>query len=414
MILNRRFQIHCPRIGWQQIRLPAFLWVAIAGLVWLGPSEVRCQDPVVLRDLSIIRGKTITDFDDSVVRLSDGSTLKWDQILKAQVAPDHQADFDRNIANIGLPLFRIKSRVTNRDWAAIGELVEPLYAALELERLNNLADSESAYVICYATMKGRLDRGDRPGAVLPFLQAARIQKKLKRKLGVSSQNFLPDVDASTMLSSEILPIWFDRARVEPAFKELANSVDPTATSTDLGPIVYLISMAVELERLQLARDLLRLIEARDGMESWRLILLAQIEIAENKLDQATRLLEDNKSRLTKSAVPLGLYLKSAKFFQSVANPRSNHAEATGTASEKNRQNRIDQYSRGMLELLEIPASYGDKYPALAAAALYQTAQIAKSLEWSKEGQVMEQELLLRFPFTYHARVVKIRLLEEEN
>jgi hypothetical protein len=413
MILKRRFEKHCPSIGLQQTRLPAIFCAALAALVWIGSSDVCCQDPIVLRDLTIIRGKTITGFDDAAVKLSDGSALEWDQILSAQVDPNRQADFDDNIANIGLPLFRIKTRVANRDWSAIGELVEPLYAGLKLEGLRSPIDSESAYLICYATMKGRLDRGDRPGAVLPFLQAARIQQ-LNRKSGATSKHFLPDIDASTMLSSEILPIWFDRARVEPAFNALANSIVPTATTTEFGAIVYLVSMAVEMDRFELARDLLKLIENRDGVEAWRLVLLAQIKIAENELEQAARLLDDNQSKLLGAAVPLGLYLKSEKYFQTGEALRSSGAAAPATKLPKNWQSQIDQYSRVMLELLEIPASYGEMYPALAAAALYQTAQIAKSLEWSQEGQVLEQELLLRFPSTYHARVVKNRLLEQEN
>lgn len=414
MILNRLYQIHWPGIGWQQIRLPAIQWVAFfATLVGFGFSEACCQDPIVLRDLTIIRGKTVAGFDDASVTLSDGSSLQWDRILTAQVDPNKQLEFDSRIAKIGLPLFRIKSRVDNQDWAAIGELVEPLYAGLKLERLNGPIDSESAHLICYAAMKGRLHRGDRPGAVLPFLQAARIQQ-LSQKPDDNSQHFLPVDDVNTMMSSEILPIWFDQARVEPAFNALTNAIDPTVTPTDVGPIVYLISMAVEMKRLQLARSLLKLIESRDGAKPWTLVLLAQIEIAENQLEQASRLLEDNQSKLTQSAAPLGLYLKSAKFFQAGEVPLSNRVAPPATKLQKNRQIRIDQFSRGMLELLEIPASYGETYPALAAAALYQTAQIAKSLEWSQEGQVMEQELLLRFPTTYHARLIKNRLLDEEN
>ncbi len=404
----------------EKLRLRLFVWrsrvsvvcVYICAFAWPGTAAVCSQDLIVLRDLKIIRGQTIVDFDASVVRLSDGRRLQWDAILKAKVETDRQAEFDSFITRIGLPLFRLRRRIANQDWAAISELAEPLYAKLNLKGLKTTRVSESAYLICVATMKGRLFRGDRPGAVLPFLQAAMLQQAMLNS-SVSFPPQLPDNDVRTMLSAEILPIWFDRTQVEQAYEELVSSFDPASPNTELGAIVYLASMAIEMKRLELADDLLKLIENRDNeAEAWRLILLAQVQIAANQPEQAARSLEENQQKLVGATIPLSHYLKSAKFHRSnelLLPATDDLGNAVGSTIESDR---IEEFSTGMLQLLEIPASYSQTYPALSAAALYQTAQIAKSLGWSQEAEVLEQELTLRFPLTFHGRIVERRLRDE--
>jgi hypothetical protein len=52
-------------------------------------------------------------------------------------------------------------------------------------------------------------------------------------------------------------------------------------------------------------------------------------------------------------------------------------------------------------LLRIPAIDGDNYRHLAAAALFQAAEIAKLRGLSDEEQKLREELRRRYPRTYH-------------
>jgi hypothetical protein len=94
----------------------------------LASQDIVTQpEPIVLRDLTLIRGKTVTDFDETSIILSDGTRLTWDRVLKAQVQESRQEAFDLKLKQLGLPLFRLKSRIGNGDWIGAGEIAGPIY-----------------------------------------------------------------------------------------------------------------------------------------------------------------------------------------------------------------------------------------------------------------------------------------------
>ncbi len=377
------------------------IWVMCAFFL-PGPTVASAQEPIVLRDLSLVRDASIADFDDQGVQLTDGRRLGWDQILKAQVVSSRQTEFDQFIERIGLPLFRLKARIQNRDWAGIREIAEPMYKALGITDLKGFDPDHATYLICVATMKGRINRGDRCGAVLPFLQAAIIQRAAAVNGNTEFKALLPAEDVERMLSSEILPIWFDPLLVEDPFKSLSGSFVPTAATDQIGAVVYLLSMAITLKRTQLSQDLLRLMESQGPeWEGWKRVMQAQFKVSQGDFPAANRLLKNKQRDLTGPTEALALYLNSSSYFVSPGSAVANKTVNSISRSE-------DGCANAMLDLLQIPAAYGDRFPALAAAAIYQSAQMAESLGWSQENRLLTQELLLKFPNSFHARDMEKR------
>ena len=129
--------------------LACFYWNAIRG----NTQDIAPQaEPIVLRDLSLIRGKTVSDFDDASITLSDGTRLTWDQILKARVPGNRQTEFDLKLQQLGLPLFRLKTRIGNGDWIGAAEISGAIYDS-SIANGKAPADVNTEYPVCLATMR---------------------------------------------------------------------------------------------------------------------------------------------------------------------------------------------------------------------------------------------------------------------
>ena len=378
----------------------ATLLLGVAMVVEIAPA--RAQPPIVLRDLTVIREQAIVDFDARAIQLADGNELSWDQVLSAVVSPERQAKFDEYKTQIGLPLFRLKYRASQQDWSGIGELAEPLYHQLKASGLAIEGDSSTCYLICIATMKARIHSQDYAGAVLPFLQAAKLQRE-HPATGIENTidqetvfRLLPAADVESMLSSEILPIWFDKDQAKQACETLANSFVPTSAATETGAIVYLTSLAIETERLELARELMALLENPDELATpWQIVLRAQLEIATGHPDKAAELLAAESQKLSEATQAMGWYLKAAPCFAPV--DPAGHVPVVELND--------DVTNQAILDLLKIPAIFGQQYPALAAAAIYQAANIVATQGQTSEYEILRQELMLRYPDSYQARLL---------
>jgi hypothetical protein len=367
-----------------------FLLPGLLLLAWGSPPSLHAQPPIVLRDLSVISDASVTEFDEHSIQLSDGRSLGWDEILSATVPLDQQSQFNESLLQIGLPLFRLKSRVEREDWAGACELAESCFASLKFNRLDCDDPSTTTYLVCVATMKGRLLRGDRTGAVVPFLIAAKIQRGWSDSPVGKFPKWLPEEDVAASLSSEILPIWFEPELVNSSFQILSLALAQTTTADEMGAIVYLASMSIELGRLNQARELMAIL-ANGGRtwDAWRLILQAQFNIAEGNPAVAAELLKSETIRLSGATEAIGWYLKSAAIFM-----------------ENNLKPDSKSASTALLDLLKIPAVYGQRFPPLSAAALFQSIRIAESQAWHAEAEILRRELLNRYPNSYHAELAK--------
>lgn len=343
------------------------------------------QPPIVLRDLTLIRSNPVASFDSRGVVLADGRSLGWDQVLQASVQEDQQPKFDRFVREFGLPLFRLKTRIANGDWIAAGEIAEPLYQATVRSGEETALD-DSAYFTCLATMKFRLRQGDVGSALIPFIRAAMLQANAtKSELEIASTGQIPRRDAETKLSSEILPIWFDESPLLELEKELNLLLQSNSESLTNSPgvTIYLASIKIELGKTDEAMRLLRALDSTDPeIASWRTVLEARIHQKTRNPLNAQTMLEINGKSIAGLARPVALYYRGINVL------------------EQKDVSDLDR-TKAILTLLRIPAIYGDVHQELAAAALFQSAKITKLRGRDLDAQKLTNELLRRYPRTYH-------------
>src|SRR6478752_499801 len=147
------------------IREALFSVLLSGGVCVAGASSA---DRLILRNLDIITDRTVTALDeDGLVldasRAGGGNRITWDEVERGKVALD-QARFDALLTELGAPLYRIRQRLKIGDYVAASEPAERLY-----ERFSS-RKSQTAYLVCQATMWSRLASSRREAAVGPYLR----------------------------------------------------------------------------------------------------------------------------------------------------------------------------------------------------------------------------------------------------
>ena len=175
----------------------------LLGLLVATAPRADAADRIILRNLEILSDRTVTAFDADGVRLDDGKQLGWDEIEQAEVSAAQQAEFDRLLAELGGPLYRIRQRLSVGDYRGLlspAEAVYPRYAD---------RDSPTAYMVIQSLMWGRLAAGRREDSLEPYLRCCEYQRKPGRtQVSLPGQRRL-EFDPETGLSSDLVPIWFD-------------------------------------------------------------------------------------------------------------------------------------------------------------------------------------------------------------
>jgi hypothetical protein len=371
-------------------------------------AQVNTPSPeslIVLRDLSVIRNNPVKQFDAQSIQLSDGSELSWDRVLKANISSEQQAEFDNKIRELGLPLFRLKSRIANRDWNGAIEVCDSWYRS-DFEPSSNKFELEKQYLICLTKMRSSLQSGHPESALVAFLQSANLQTQLSAKaLEQLGDSKLSDRDCQRMFSSELMPIWFDSveskavAAQAQAFAEKVLNVE-SASSLPPGIAIYLASLKVELAtdengNAQEATDLLRSLTAEldpkldSELNAWRSLIDARLKLKQGKFAAAQSTFELGAKTLGGSARPAALY-----FY--------------GVATLQSPQATDHDLSKAMLSLLKVPAIYDERYPTLSAAAIFQASKVAEKRGRPAESQKLTEELLSRYIRTYHGRLARKR------
>ncbi len=365
-----------------------------AGSILSGQELPVHSAPIVLRDLTLVRGKTIIDFDHTWIELSDGSRLSWDQVLKAEVAENRQKEFDLNVEQIGLPLFRLKSRIRNRDWVGAGEIAEPIYVGSidnqSTSQGNASINADTAYLVCLATMNSRIGKSDRTGALMPFVHTIRLQPSisdaLRKMVGTRG---IPQHDLELGLSRDLLPVWFDDRELENASGSLKATLENWTSGNDPPPglTVYLASLKIELGQTDQALRLLRSLRssADQEVDNWRKVLEARLDQKTKTALNSQTVLDRNANKITGWARPVALYYRGINV---VTQPETSDLDR----------------SKAILTLLRIPARYESDCPDLAAAAIYQAAKISHERGRETDEQKLRDELLRRYPNTYHGHL----------
>lgn len=352
-------------------------------LLWLSGSvtpTVSGADRIILRNLKVITDKTIVAFDEDGVRLNDRQVLGWHEIEKAKTDPDKQEAFDKLLDELGGHLYRIHQRLTVGDYEGLlphAEGVHDRYAG---------RTSDAAYTVWQALMWGRLAAGYREAALAPYLRCYDIlRRRGKSEIQLPGERRLV-FDPRTGLTPDLNPVWFNAAAAK---AEMANVYEVIRGMKERPPgvLIYYASLASSAGDDATAEKVLRAVRSTEAaISELRDIIAAQREIlAPVTPSVAVRDLNNNLDQLSDNNLPLGLYWVGR--------------HQLGSKELETRQH-------GLLNLLRVPAVYGDHQPELAAAALLIAMQALADMKDVRGSVALRGELLAEYGGTYSAKQLK--------
>ncbi|MCH2180869.1 MAG: hypothetical protein MK108_02595 [Mariniblastus sp.] len=343
------------------------------------------QSQIVLRNLQI-PASSVDRFDASAVYLADSTIVHWDDVLKAKLAEPgsvneadlaRQNSFDAILASRGQPLFQVRHRLALGDWLSLAEVAEPLYRELKaFPESPEMARQE--YLISLGTLYARLSRGDRAGAVPPFLRACRLKAEFDFDSGLPPAVNLSSEQVRDRLHPRLVPVFFDPVSAGQQLEGRAIDVD----NSDPRDRVYLVALAIAAGQYDLARG--TLVRLQGGQENWAKIFSSQLELVDQPAS-STEPIRDRQWRegLTTSQAAVVDYI--------LAMVDSRNATDADAAT---------------LAFLQLVAENQEKDRQLAAAALYQAFLIAEKNDRLGEAKIFKSELLDKYPETYHGQKIK--------
>ena len=133
--------------------------------------------------------------------------------------------------------------------------------------------------------------------------------------------------------------------------------------------------------------------ALKGLDALKTIIEAQSALASGEASQAIQMLSDRLTQYDSALQPLALYWLG----------RARLAQSDDTVQ-----------SEGILDLLRIPAIFGEQDPELAAAGLFESMQALSRQGQVRQSIAVRRELLDRYGQTWHAAKVRAGDRETEK
>lgn len=357
------------------VRGSSAICVVVLALVGFLSTSARA-DLIVLRNLDIIKDRTVKSFDEDGVHLDDGKTITWDEIEKGTVENSKQADFEKMLKELGPPLYRIRQRLKVGDYEGLLEHAEAVYPRY-LDRR-----SPTAYMVFQSLMWARVADGQREKAVEPYLRAYEYLRATKTAnpplLGTRRLEF----DPATGLTPTLQPVWFDKEAAKASLEGVRNAARDMASPYPDGVYLYYASLALAAGDSKSAEDMLKRVEAKQrAAAELKQIVLAQQEVLEGKpAGDVARLEATTDQMLPQNQAAACYWLGLAK------------------TSQPEKETRL----AGVLRLLRIPALYGKQSPELAGAGLYHAMQALGEMKDVKGSLAIRRELQVRYAHTTHA------------
>ena len=112
--------------------------IGIACMALLAPFAVA-DETIILRDLSRIESSEFS-FDEFEIRTSEGNVIYWDEVVSGEIRSDQQPSFDKILAKSGLPLFRLRHRISIGDHSSLPEIA---YGMASTNGPNSLVSSSN-------------------------------------------------------------------------------------------------------------------------------------------------------------------------------------------------------------------------------------------------------------------------------
>ncbi|PHS11265.1 MAG: hypothetical protein COA78_10165 [Blastopirellula sp.] len=352
-------------------------------LILLSFSNTAKADRIILRNLKILNGVTVTAFDEDGVKIAGQGIVTWDEIERGTVAADKQAGFDRLKLELGTPLYRIRQRLTVGDYSGLVEEAEKL-----LPRYRSRS-SQSAYMVVQALMWGRLADNRREEAVEAYLlcfDQLRNNKSYYEKLpGPRKLNY----DATSGFTSEIVPVFFDKEAAKKILPKIRTTAQSMKAPIPQAALIYYVTIALAAEDVAAADNLLANVKDTPAITGqWKTLCEAQKHVLAKEYELAEIILAGQVYSMHQFNRPAAHYwLGTARILGSDPN----------------------KVERGALDLLIIPATQGDKSSELSAAALHRAMQAYQRLKQPGNLASVRKELLSKFSGTFHATQLKKQL-----
>lgn len=352
----------------------------VSSLVVGHAASAVAADRLILRNLEILIGQTVVSFDEDGLVLDSprpggGERVTWDEVERGKVALD-QPRFDKLLSDLGQPLFRIRQRLKIGDYEALAEPAEAMFPRYAQRQ------SQTAYLVCQATMWSRLEAGHRESAVLPYVRCFELLRWRIATLGNLPGGRRLQVDAATGISPELIPVWFDTAAAKAAVPELQAAIRNMSAPRPEGMSIYYASLALAAGEAAEADRVMRTLPSdQPELAAWREVLAAQQEVAAASPGPAIGKLRGQLDSLPAVCRPAALYWVGLADSQQVD---------------------ADRCKDGILRLLTLPAEYWEQQPELAAAGLYHTAAALAKLKDDRGAAAVRGELTSRYGHTQHA------------
>jgi hypothetical protein len=330
---------------------------------------------IVLRDLRRIDGAKITGFDDLSVRLVDGTSIGWEEVLRADLKDERQSKFAENIASFGEPFYRLKHRLEIEDWIGAGKLAENLPTELQSNRSKYGAWINIALFEYYMTM------GQRELAVAPWLRILSQPTHQTMLQELDDQFESEPTQFESGIANGLLPVFFDQALASKGLGTVHEESTP-----DPGWVYReALEICVGISTRKLGRGQLSASQRMPGADEWQSVFLAARESNGKTGTEYRDLLKGGVSEFSPPAYWTGRYW--------LARADQNSAENKANADLA-------------LEFLDVAANCESRFPELSAAALWEAIEILKSAGRTDESKKIEIELLRSFPGTYHGRALQ--------
>jgi hypothetical protein len=372
--VSRSFQPTERRQNVGAFRRSAFACALFLGLAFVSPAFA---DRIILRNLTVLSEVTVENFDLDGVKLSDGRTFGWDEIERGQIAADRQAEFDKILGEVGIPLLRIRQNLESGAHARLAEVVEPVLAQYQDRR------GPTAYLVNQAAMWGRLAQGRREEAVASY---ARCLALLAEDPTVADR--LPGkrrmaIGPLTGLVGDISPVFFDSAVARTAYEEVVALIRERNLRQP-GVYAYAAALAVAAGEIDVAEKVQGSLQGAGAeIASLKELLALEIALAKKTPDvEAARTDFAKWERQPEGVRPAWLFVTGA---------------AMASAEDATRRD------EGIAALLHVPALYASSEPTVSAAALDAAAQAAERAGDAKAASRLRAELTSRFPDSSFAR-----------
>jgi hypothetical protein len=376
----RRFLAQFPGNMTGSTALRVLVFVLLAVIAWAVVAEPSRADRIVLRNLKIIGDRQVESLDEDGARLDDDTVLTWDEIESGTIDPAKQKEFDRLLAELGPPLFQIRQRLARGDYQGLLEPAESVYHTFASR------NSPTAYQVCQAVMWGRLAAGSREQAVEPYLRCYTYRTSYGGSDAALPGDRRLTFDPITGLSPELAPVWFDAEAAKEVLPGVAKAAGDTPKPLRAAARLYYATLVATAGDVEAARTAIAGLEGDEAaVGEVRGIVLAQIEVLDGRPGAAVEQLASSINEQSAANRPLALYWLG----RAQANSDDPHTRR-----------------KGVLQLLYLPALYGQKLPDLAAAGLYDAMQTLAALGDDAQSVAVRKELLLHYANSPQAKKVK--------